>query len=520
MDDEHSPCMQAPQFPRGAKQSKLLAFTTRPVLSSLWPPVRTIQLRRSGEIWRRQDVASLAAIDSSRVVIICSDGSVITTSNSARRLYGYSVSRLEKNNRRQGAYDDSAPVVVTGADVTGGLSLARALRSLGVPLYGLASDPSAPCCRSSAWTEVRPVSDDSEDGWMDALLKLSTHHDKQVLFVTQDTVVDYISRNREVLKNHYHFVLPDQPTLQMLADKSAFAEWAQANHFPVPLTRVVTSPAELRMVLNDLTFPVVLKPFMRDQKWYKNSGRNKAYRLNSPENIRNIRFPLFDVSDRYVVQEWIEGCDSDVHFCLMYRDRTGRELGYQTGRKLLQWPVDTGSTAICATTDDRALHRLTQELFDCAGLVGLASLEVKRDRRDGKYYITEPTVGRHDLQSNVATAAGVNLAQLAYRDAYGVFDHAEASHSRNAIWLNESSVPPAVIIAALGLRLNLVELGRVLLRCRAAMFAYSEIGDMRPLVLSLVGNLRTVAGLLIARLRAAARIFLESRTINHPNALL
>jgi len=310
-----------------------------------------------------------------------------------------------------------------------------------------------------------------------------------------------LSRNREVLKNHYHFVLPDQPTLQKLADKSAFAEWAKANDFPVPVTRVVTSPAELRMVLNDLTFPVVLKPFMRDQRWYKYSGRNKAYRLNSSEHIRNIPFPLFDASDRYVIQEWIEGGDSDVHFCLLYRDRTGRELGYQTGRKHLQWPVETGSTAICATTDDQALHRLTQKLFDCAGLVGLASLEVKRDRRNGKYYITEPTVGRHDLQSNVATAAGVNLALLAYRDACGVLDHAEASHGRNAIWLNESSVPPALISAALSLRLNLVELSRALLRCRTVMFAYRESGDLRPLILLLVGNLRTVIGLLIARLR-------------------
>jgi len=98
----------------------------------------------------------------------------------------------ENSHGSHAAHEASTPVDVTGADATGGLSLARALRGLGVPLYGLASDPRAPCCRSSAWTEVWPVSDDSEEGWMDALLKLSDRHDKQVLFAAQDTVVDYI----------------------------------------------------------------------------------------------------------------------------------------------------------------------------------------------------------------------------------------------------------------------------------------------------------------------------------------
>ena len=47
--------------------------------------------------------------------------------------------------------------------------------------------------------------------------------------------------------------------------------------------------------------------------------------------MAHLPFPLFEVSDRYVLQEWIAGGDSDVHFCLVYRDRSGRELGYQTG---------------------------------------------------------------------------------------------------------------------------------------------------------------------------------------------
>jgi D-aspartate ligase len=396
------------------------------------------------------------------------------------------------------------PVVITGADIPAGLGLARALRGLGIPIYGLALDRHSPFCRSSAWTDISSVPEDSEKEWLEALLKHAARHPRQVLFPAEDGVVEVISRNRELLSEHYLFVLPDRPTVELLADKTVFARWAQENGFPIPRTRIVSSPDELAAALNEVTFPVVLKPTVRDRRWQDAGGRKKHYRLNSPAAVGNAPFKLFDASDRYVVQEWIEGDDSDVHFCLVYRGRSGRELAYQTGRKLVQWPVGTGNTAICASTEDPSLHRLTQQLFDRAGLVGMASLEVKRDRRDGRYYITEPTVGRPNLQSNVATAAGQNLTVAAYHDALGGSTDVGHFRRREAIWLHETYLPPALVVAASRRQLNLVELARAVLRCRAVMFAYGEVGDMRPLSAMIVRKLRAVARLVTRRRRVTS----------------
>ena len=389
------------------------------------------------------------------------------------------------------AVSGAFPVVVTGADLMAGLVVARALRDEGVPMYGLALDLESACCRSSLWTEVLPVSEDSEVGWLEGLAELASRHPRQVLIVSQDTVVEIVARHAEQLDRHYRVVLPDPGTVKILGDKTAFAVWAEKNGFPVPRTEVACSAQELDAALGRLRFPVVLKPRMRDGRWAKASGRIKAHVLGSPEAVKDIPFPLFDVSERYVVQEWIEGGDSDVHFCLVYRDRRGRELGHRTGRKLVQWPVGTGNTAICTTTDDPELHRLTREVFDRAGLVGLGSLEVKRDRRDGKYYITEPTVGRPNLQSNVAAAAGQNLVAIAYRDACGA-PVAPVGRGREAIWLNESSLPPALLVSAARRQLNLVELWRAVRRCRGVMFAYAGRGDARPLVAMVSGKLRAL----------------------------
>ncbi|MGD9531110.1 hypothetical protein [Pseudonocardia sp.] len=388
-----------------------------------------------------------------------------------------------------GDRDGRLPVVVTGADLPGGLGIARALRDEGTPVYGLALDPASPCCRSSSWTDVLPVREDSVSGWLRALTELSTRHPRQVLMISQDTVVEIVARHAQQLSGRYAFVLPDPGTVRTLGHKTAFATWAREHGFPIPRTEVVCGERELTEALDRLTFPVVVKPDLRNGRWSAASGRTKAHVLHSPEAVSAIPFPLFEVSDRYVVQEWIDGGDADVRFCLLYRDRDGRELGYRTGRKLLQWPVGTGNTAVCTTTDDPELHRLARELFDRAGLVGLASLEVKRDRRDGRYYVTEPTVGRPNLQSNVAAAAGVNLIAMAYRDACGA-PAVPVGRTRPAIWLSESNVPPALVCSVARRQLDLAGIGRAVLRCRGLMLAYAGRHDLRPAVAMLAGKAR------------------------------
>ena len=390
------------------------------------------------------------------------------------------------------------PVVVTAADNPVGLGLARALHGLGVPIYGVAFNPDNPCCRSSAWSDVRAVGGDRERTLVEALLALAERHPRQVLFPVEDDHVEIVSRHRELLDPHYRLVLPDHPTVRLLADKADFGVWAEKNGFRIPRTRVVSSAAELDSALAVLSFPVVLKPQVRDQKWIDAGGRKAHYRLSSPAAVAAIPFELFDASDRYVVQEWIEGGDDDVHFCLVYRDRAGREVAYQTGRKLVQWPVGTGDTALCTDTEDPALHRLTEQVFDRAGMIGLGSVEVKRDRRDGEYYITEPTVGRPNLQSNVATAAGLNLALIAYHDACGTSAETP-SRRRHAIWLNERHLGKALVVAARRRELALVEIGRALFRCRSVWFTYARAGDLGPLKAGLVRRLRTTARLLTRR---------------------
>ncbi len=65
------------------------------------------------------------------------------------------------------------------------------------------------------------------------------------------------------------------------------------------------------------------------------------------------------------------------------------------------------------------LTELTNRFFSAVGFVGLGSMEYKRDRRDGRFYMVEPTVGRTDYQEEVATLNGVNIPLAAYLGEVG-----------------------------------------------------------------------------------------------------
>jgi D-aspartate ligase len=373
-------------------------------------------------------------------------------------------------------------VVITDSGHANGLGIARAASVLGVPVIGLCRDGRAPTSRSRHWNRLVTVADDGSEACLESLLELGRQRDdRPVLFAVQDDVVLLMSAHRDVLEQHYRFVLPDHSTVELLSDKTAFAAWATKHGIPIPETFVVGNELELRSVLERTRYPAILKPLFRTSGWQARSPTHKVYRLSSPASYDEIGFDVFATAPRFVIQQWIEGTDADVRFCLTYRDREGRSLASHTGRKLLQWPVATGSTAVCVSADDPELERLTDRVFDLVGFRGLGSLEVKRSADDGAYYITEPTIGRTNLQSYLAVAAGVNLVALAYYDALGRVDQSGRVRTRDAIWIHEHAAVRSLVVSMRNGAVPWRELLRGLLRNRKA-FAHFAPRDPWPAV--------------------------------------
>jgi hypothetical protein len=111
-------------------------------------------------------------------------------------------------------------------------------------------------------------------------------------------------------------------------------------------------------------------------------------------------------------------------------------------------------------------------------------------------------VGRPDLQTALAAAAGVNLVDMAYRDALNL-PAPPSRPSREAIWIHETAFPRSVLVAARRCRLDGYTLLAALRTRRMPTGAFFSDRDPLPLVLETtkIANKMLRAALIIGRRR-------------------
>jgi predicted ATP-grasp superfamily ATP-dependent carboligase len=334
------------------------------------------------------------------------------------------------------------PAVVVGLELNG-LGAARSLAKGGVPVIGLDVDPACPGARSRSLRARRISTFGGEPLVLDLLALARELGCRPVLFVTKEETVATLSAERDRLAAAFSFVLPPASLVASLTDKRGFHQAALATGAPVPATLELATLADLDQA-RTLRFPCVLKPNAHIQAYQ--ARFRKAYKVADLAALDRLYAEIHPVHPHMVVQEWIEGDDGDIYFCLQYRDAEGHRLASFTGRKIRSWPPETGGTASCTAAPEAAaeLQRLTDAFFDATGCVGMAGMEFKRDRASGRFLMVEPTVGRTDHQAEIATLNGVNLPLVAYRSLAGGPAPRPAAPARARIWRD----PVADLMAA------------------------------------------------------------------------
>jgi predicted ATP-grasp superfamily ATP-dependent carboligase len=267
-----------------------------------------------------------------------------------------------------------------------------------------------------------------------------------MLFVTSDVHVRVISEHREQLAHAFRIRLPEHKTTCELLHKSGFQAAAERYGFPVPRAVRVCTEKDLA-ALGKLTFPGVVKAGEKALALEARAPRARKV-LSRREAEAVCRDVLLTAPD-LVVQEWVEGAESDIYFCLQYRGEDGTTVSSFTGRKLRCWPPQTGSTASCTAAPDleSVLEPLTRAFFDKVEMVGLCSMEFKREQSSGKFFMIEPTIGRTDWQEEVAALHGVNIPLAAYLHELQLPVPAPERTRRPLIWRDPSGYWRSVLVS-------------------------------------------------------------------------
>ncbi len=315
------------------------------------------------------------------------------------------------------------------------LGAVRSLAQANVPCFVTVTPAHRGTMRSRYAVQV-PIDSFIDDALLEPLEDLARRLDRPlVLLPTNDDAASTISRHRDRLAARFRFCLPSHDLLLAMARKKDFQDRAEALGCPVPRSVHVTSAADVPAIAG-LSFPCIVKPGRRDPAY--DAQFAKAYLMEEPgETIALVRQLLKTLPD-IIVQDYIDGPNENIHFCLQYRAASGQVLASFTGRKLRSLPPDRGITASCVAAPEVAeeLERLTEQFFGPVGVVGLCSMEYKFDAKRKRFLMVEPTAGRINWQEEIATLNGVNLPYAAWRDLSGLPPFPRTVGSAGVGWRN------------------------------------------------------------------------------------
>ena len=338
--------------------------------------------------------------------------------------------------------------VVVGAGLNG-LGVIRSLGAAGIKTWLAVSDTTQPTAFSRHATRI-PVNGMAGDALVDSLIGFAEGlDDPPALILTQEASVRAVSAARERLQPYFRFELPAQHAVLELTTKQGFESAAQAAGSPVPRTCALNGRNDLAAAMA-LNFPVIVKPDERDAAY--DSNFKKAYKLFGESELAALYTDIEHRAPavRLVAQEWIEGGDSDIYFCLQVRTSGKAALMSFCGRKLRSYPPMTGGTASCTIADPAywdELQSLTNAFFAATEVVGLCSMEFKRDSNSGRFVMIEPTIGRTDFQEYVATLHGSNLPAVYVRNLFGL-NGPDAQPARKRIWRDRMAEAQSLAMAS------------------------------------------------------------------------
>src|SRR6267154_414951 len=339
---------------------------------------------------------------------------------------------------------DVCPVVVVGGSVAG-LGVVRSLSSTGAAVF-VFDTSRLNAALWSRYCEGRVIASLSGSQLIDELKAAGSRFAQRPLLVlTQDATVEAVSRWRDDLEPYYDFLLPPPDIVEIFNDKGEFHDFAMRENFSVPESVVVRRIDDL-VRIETLQLPVIVKPARKTD--LQESGLDRAARFDRLEDATAHCMALMKLKASAIVQQWVDGPDDQIFFCLFFCDLSGQPLRFFTGRKLSAYPAGVGSTATCIAAPEvhAELKALTVRLTTMTRYAGIGGLEFKRDARTGEFIIIEPTVGRTDWQEEIATLADVKIQAAAWMHAMGRLIEPVETASIGSAWRTslKHRSPPAL----------------------------------------------------------------------------
>ncbi|MGC8495451.1 MAG: hypothetical protein ACP5SH_27385 [Syntrophobacteraceae bacterium] len=316
--------------------------------------------------------------------------------------------------------DTSVPVVILCCQL-GGLAIMRSLGRMGVTVYAVDADLSAPAMTSRYCRERFPRDLDEErpGEFLDYLVGIGKKIGRpSILIPTSDETALFVARYSEELSRYFIFPRNEFALVESLASKKEMFKTASKWSIPTACTLFPEMFEEVEPLARSLTFPVVLKGIYGNRLQGR-TGKKMQIVHSCEELIEKYKLLEDPQNPNLMIQEYIPGADDQVYLFNGYFNRESECLSALTGRKIRQFPPHFGAACLAVCETNRAVADVTTKFIKAIGYRGVVDVEYRLDPRDGLYKVLDinPRVGQ--LFRLFATHDDMDLIKLSYLDLTG-----------------------------------------------------------------------------------------------------
>ena len=302
----------------------------------------------------------------------------------------------------------------------GGVGVLRTLGRRGVPVHAMVEDRFTPAAlsRYTARRFVRPTTGREDPAALvEALVAIGRDIGRRSVAVpTDDEAAVLLAEHAERL-GEYFLLPPVPPGLpRSLADKGGLHRLCVEHGVPTPRASAPADHEELLAAARAVGYPLVLKNLA---PW----TRLRAPVVSHSTVVHDERELLAacppGTAPSVLVQEYLPVEEAEDWFTHLYCAADGRTQLVFTGLKIRSWPPQAGVTVRARTLDNPQLGEQAAEFCHRIGYRGVADLDWRFDRRDGRYKLVDfnPRTGAQFRLFE--TVSGVDVVRALHLDLTG-----------------------------------------------------------------------------------------------------
>ena len=303
-------------------------------------------------------------------------------------------------------------VLILDAMQRSALAATRSLGARGISV--VTADDSlhtlAGASRFSHQSLVYPPPENETDAFITYLLHVLDTYQLDMILPMSEITCSVIMKNRAQFHN---VVIPiaDFDKFDFVSNKSSLFKLAETLNLPVPNTYDIENKEDLKSIVNDLQFPVVLKParsrFFTENGWINTSV---AFASSIEELEKLISNHVYFTEHPFMIQSYIEGVGQGLF--ALYKE--GKPVCFFSHKRLKEKPPRGGVSVLCeSVAASPAMLHSAKTLLDHVKWSGVAMVEFKVSA-DGTPYLMEINA-RFWGSLQLAIDSGVDFPYLLYQ---------------------------------------------------------------------------------------------------------